>query len=112
MSRSRCMGVMGCHGPSWWRVRYCGKYCQGANCLWCSSHLCQVDSSTLVVLGGGLPWSVGACVVRQWNGCPSWRTAGVSQSLVWNGGCRRAATGLWRCQMLFWNLCMICHGVY
>ena len=70
MSRSRCMGVMGCHGPSWWRVRYCGKYCQGANCRCCSSHLCQVDSSTFAVLGGGLPWSVGACVVRQWNGCP------------------------------------------
>ena len=81
MSRSRC-GAMGCHGPSWCRVRYCGWYCHGANCRWLSSHLCHVESSTLVDLGGGLPCSVGACVVRQWNGCPSCNTVGVSESLV------------------------------
>ena len=60
MSLSRCMGEMVVHSLSLYRVRYCGLYCHGGNCLWFVCHLSQVAWSTFACCGGGRPSSVGA----------------------------------------------------
>ena len=51
-------------------------------------------ASTLVCCGGGLPRSVGACVVRQWNNCCWQSMAGVSKFLMCRLGWMSGASGL------------------
>ena len=60
ISLSRCMGDRVVHSLSLYRVRYCGLYCHGGNCLWLVCHLSQVAWSTFACCGGGRPSSVGA----------------------------------------------------
>ena len=58
MSLSRCMGEIVVHSMSLCRVRYCGLYCHGGNCLWLACHLSQVAWSMHVVEGVFLHLSV------------------------------------------------------
>ena len=111
MSLSRCMGEMVVHSLSLYRVRYCGLYCHGGNCLWFVCHLSQVAWSTFACCGGGRPSSVGAWVVRQWKMPPCVSMFGVSQSLMWMDGWRCAAMGLYSLSYCSCFCHVSCQGV-
>ena len=78
---------MGCHSAWCSLVRYCGRYCQGGNCFLPCSQRSQVAWSTSVCCGGGLPSSVLAWVVRQWNRPPCVSMLGISHPFTCMLGC-------------------------